>query len=161
MSHWWILAVALVAGACYQSDTPLDPGPPATLDARLLGVWRCVGSDPSDDAITIRVAATPSSRMYAITWEESGKAPDRYEGYLSSLADAMFLNLREVPAKPGAKWSFTRVRLLRPTVAQIQMVHEDLLKGLGSAAVRNAVLQQRNNPKLYEKAPLACIKPAG
>jgi hypothetical protein len=156
----WMLAAAVLATSCYQSQTPLDPTPQVAVDARLLGVWRCVGPDPSDDAITIRVAAA-GSRSYAVTWEESGKAAaDHYEAYASAITGSTFLNVRETPVRSDTLWSLVRVTLLQPTVALVQMVHEDLLKGQGTAAVRRTIEAQLNNPGLYEKAPLACIRGA-
>ena len=152
-----LVVFAGLAGGCYESDFPLDSSPQVQTDARLPGAWRCVGPDPSDDAISITATAS-ASRSYAITWEESGRKPDHYEGYVSSLKDSIVFSIRETPVTAESHWYFVHVVPLQANVAMIQMVHEGLLKGLDRAAVRTTLEQQRENPALYEEEPLVCIR---
>jgi hypothetical protein len=151
-----LLMTATLAGACYESPAPLDSAPPA-LDARLLGPWRCVNPDLTDDAFTIRVAA--ANRMYAITWEESGKPPDHYEGFLTPLSGTTLMNLRESPPKPDSQWSLMHLTFFQPTIVMVRVVEDKLLKGLDVATVRKTLERQRDNPQLYQNDyPLVCIK---
>jgi hypothetical protein len=77
-----VLIVAGLAAGCYESEFPLDPVPMVQTDSRLVGSWRCVSPDAGDEAITLTVDAS-QARMYAITWQESGNPPERFEGYAS------------------------------------------------------------------------------
>jgi hypothetical protein len=151
-----VLLAGLVAG-CYESEFALDPTPQLQTDSRLTGSWRCVDADVSDEAITLTVVSS-QARTYAITWQESGKPPDRFEGYASSLKGTTLLNVRDLNAttKP---WLFIRYTLLQPSILFIQVVHERLLAGSVQSreAVRNAVERQRLNPALYEDS-IVCMR---
>jgi len=152
-----VLGLTSLALGCYESATPLNRPQPAPVDARLVGAWRCVGPDTSDDAITITTEGSPNG-TYAITWEESGKKPDHYEGYLAGLQDMTVLNVREAPASTTSQWSLARIDLLQPDIALIKVVSETLLKGQSAASVRMTLEQQKGNPALYEKYSLVCIR---
>ena len=152
-----VLALASPALGCYQSESPLDATPRSPMDSRLIGAWRCVGPDKSDDAITVTTVAS-ANRMVAVTWEEPGKKPDHYEGYLVGLKGTTVIDLREVPATPTSQWSLVHLDFLQPDIALIKVVNETLLKGLGPAAIRATLEQQRSNAALYEKDPLVCIR---
>jgi hypothetical protein len=152
-----VAALAIASAGCYESESPLDATPLVPIDSRVLGAWRCVGPDPSDDAITVTVAAS-TRRRYLMTWEESGKKPDRYEGYIVALKGTMLFNVREAPSTPESHWFLVHVDFLRSNVALMQVVHEELLKDLNAAAVRSTLERQRTNRALYEKEPLVCIQ---
>jgi hypothetical protein len=96
--------------------------------------------------------------MYAITWQESGNPPDRFEGYASSLRGTTFVNVRDLTAttKP---WVFIHYTLLQPDALYIRVVHERLLKGSiqSRVAVRNIIERERLNPALYEDS-IVCIR---
>jgi hypothetical protein len=153
----FVLGLTSLAPGCYESATPLNGPQQAPLDSRLIGAWRCVGPDTSDDAMTITTARSPNG-TYAITWEEPGKKPDHYEGYLAGLKDTMVLNVREVTTSKASQWSLVHVDLLQPDIALIKVVSETLLEGQSPAAVRTTLEQQNANPALYEKVPLVCIR---
>ena len=146
----------MAASGCYQSDSPLDASPQSPIDARLIGAWRCVGPDRDDDAITITTAASAKG-LYAITWEEPGKKPDRYEGYVVALQGTTVINVRET-STPPSQWSLVHVDFLQPDVALIKVVNETLLEKRSATAVRATLEQQRANPALYEKDPLVCLR---
>ncbi len=151
-----LLLTGLLAG-CYESEFPLDPTPQLETDSRLTGSWRCVSDDATDDAITLTVNSS-QARTYAITWQESGKRPNRYEGYASSVNGTTLVNIRDLDAttKP---WVFIRYTLLQPNVLFIQVVHERLLEGSvqSRAAIRNTIERERLNPGLYEDL-MVCMR---
>ena len=122
-----------------------------------MGSWRCVSPDATDEAITLTVGPS-QPRSYAITWQESGKPPDRFEGYASSLKGTTLVNVRDLTAttKP---WVFIHYTLLQPNVLFIQVVHERLLKGSVQSreAVRNTIERERLNPALYEDS-IVCMR---
>src|SRR5262249_37116545 len=107
--------------------------------------------------ITITTAGSPNG-TYAITWEESGKKPDHYDGYLAGLHGTMVLNVREAPATTTSQWSLAHIDLLQPDIALIKVVSETLLKGQSVASVRTTLEQQKANPALYDKYSLVCIR---
>jgi hypothetical protein len=152
-----LLVVAGLVAGCYESEFALDPAPQLQTDLGLMGSWRCVSPDATDEAITLTVDSS-QARRYAITWQESGKPPDRFEGYASSLKGTTLVNVRDLAAitKP---WVFIRYTLLQPNVLFIQVVHERLLKDLVQSrdAVRNTIERERLNPALYEDS-IACMR---
>src|SRR5262245_64593870 len=121
-----LLVVGGLVAGCYESEFALDPAPQLQTDSRLMGSWRCVSPDATDEAITLTVGPL-QDRTYAITWQESGKPPDRFEGYASSLQGTTLVNVRDLAAttKP---WGFIQYTLLQPNVLFIQVVQERLLK---------------------------------
>jgi hypothetical protein len=154
--HRWLGAVAAVAIAmapgCYESDIPLDPAPTLEVDPALLGTWRCLpfNADADEEPATLRVKRG-AERRYDITWQETGKEAERYEGFTSSVRGTPFVNLRE--RKEGgetSQWLFLRPTLLRPSVLQVQVVDKDALKGVEPAAraLRRAIERKLPNAAL-------------
>ena len=146
-----VIASALFGG-CYESDFPLDPAPRLELEEAWLGTWRCLpfNADADEDPVTVSVKRGPE-RRYDITWLESGKAPERYGAFASSLGDTRLLNVQESKADgAGRKWVFLRPTLLRPNVLQAQVVDADALKGTEKTApaVRQAIERQLASPAL-------------
>jgi hypothetical protein len=157
-----LLILTGLVGGCYESEFPLDPVPQVQTDSRVMGSWRCVSPDASDEAITLTVAPSQVPR-YAITWQESGRPPDRFEGYASSLMGTTLVNVRDlnerVPPSTANPWRFINYTLLQPNVLYIRVVHERLLKGSAQSreAIRNTIERERLNPALYEDL-IACIR---
>jgi hypothetical protein len=152
-----LLIVAGLATGCYESEFPLDPAPQVQTDSRLMGAWRCVTPDANDEASTLTVDGS-QGRTYAVTLQESGKPPDRYEGYTSSLKAMTLVNLRNIAATPK-RWVFIHYAFLQPNILLIQVVHERLLKGVAKspAAVRKTIERERLNPELYEDS-IVCVR---
>jgi hypothetical protein len=146
-----VIAAALFGG-CYESDFPLDPASRLELEEAWLGTWRCLpfNADADEDPVTVSVKRGPE-RRYDITWLESGKAPERYGAFASSVGDTRFLSVQEIKADgAGGKWVFLRPTLLRPNVLQAQIVDADALKGTEKTApaVRQAIERQLASPAL-------------
>jgi hypothetical protein len=153
-------ALVLMAGlaiGCYEATFPLDPVPQADTDARLLGRWRCITGNASDEGVRVTVGRA-ADRRYTVAVQERDKEPDRYEGYASSLNGTTVMNLKDLDG--GAKpWSFLKVDVLQPKVLFVQYVSDKLLKDVAAtpAAVRAAVERERRNPALFEDL-CVCIR---
>ncbi len=146
-----VIAAALLGG-CYESDFPLDPAPGLELEEAWLGTWRCLpfNANADEDPVTVSVKRGPE-RRYDITWFETGKAPERYGAFASSVGDTRLLNVQEIKADGTAgKWVFLRPTLLRPNVIQAQIVDAEALKGTEKTApaVRQAIERQLASPAL-------------
>jgi hypothetical protein len=145
------MAAAMAAG-CYESDFPLDPAPRLEVEEAWLGTWRCLpfNADADEPPATMRVQRRPD-RRYAVTWQEGGQDPDRYEGFASSVHGTRFVNVQAIlPTGERGKWVFLKSTLLRPSVLQLQVVDSDALKGVEAtpSAVRAAIERQLSKPAL-------------
>jgi len=152
-----LLSMAVLGIGCYESEFPLDPAPQIQTDSRLMGAWRCVSPDAGDEAFTLTVDGS-RDRTYAITWKESGKPPDRFEGYASSLKATTLVNVRDVAATQK-RWYFIHYVFPRPNVLLIRVIHEGLLKGVvqSPATVRRTIEREQLNPSLYEDL-IVCVR---
>jgi hypothetical protein len=146
------LATLLLAG-CYESDFPLDATPQLPVDAAALGTWRClpVDADADEPAATMTIAKN-GERRYAVTWQEPGKAADRYDSYASQVPGARLLNIYDSGEsnKDKKKWVYGRYALLRPHVLQLQIVDEKAMAGVEKTpqAVRRALERVAKEPKM-------------
>ena len=148
------VAVAALASlpGCYESEVPLDSTPRMEVDGAWLGTWRCLpfNADADEQPATVRVDRG-AERYYAVTWQESGKDPEHYEAFASSVRATPFWNIREVKTTgEKGKWVFLRPSMLRPAVLQVQIVDQDALKGVepSSAALRRALERKLTSPSL-------------
>jgi hypothetical protein len=145
-----VIAAALLGG-CYESDFPLDAAPALDVEEQWLGTWRCLpfNADADEDPVTVSVRRG-AERRYDITWLESGKAPERYGAFASSVGDTRLLNVQESKADGSGKWVFLRPTLLRPNVLQAQIVDADALQRAEKTApaVRQAIERQLASPAL-------------
>lgn len=146
-----LAAAACLSAACFTSDVPLDKEPALDVDPALIGTWRCLPSSAdSADVATIEVARK-TDRVYAVTFRAPGEDPDRYEAHASSVKGTTLLNVRELE-KTNESWVFARYAFLRPSVLEVQLVSDTLLKGVeGSAAVRQALETHQSDPALYSE----------
>lgn len=153
-----LLVVALLSAGCYQSSFPLDPKPAGAVDPKLLGAWHCV-SGSSDDAVTVTMARAREG-VYAVTLKEKGADPDRYEIHASRVGGQEFLNIRELDTKSSTPWSYGRSTLFSPDALQLQLVDESVMKGVAAtpAAARAAIEKRLNDPALFVKGPIVCVR---
>jgi hypothetical protein len=145
------MALALGSG-CYESDVPLDPAPTRDVEEAWLGTWRClpIGADADEEPATLTVRRG-AERRYSVAWQETGKAPDRYEAFASKVGGTPFFNIQELkPTGERGPWVFLRVELLRPAVLHVQVVADDALKTVekSPAALRQAIERQLSSPSL-------------
>lgn len=144
------MGVVAASLACFTSDVPLDATPALDVDPALLGTWRCLPSSAdSGDVATIEVTRK-TDRVYAITFRAPGENPDRYEAHASSVNGTTLLNVRELE-KTNQSWVFARYAFLRPSVLEVQLVSDTLLKGAEGPApvLRQALEKHQANPSLY------------
>lgn len=147
-----LLATAMALG-CYESDFPLDPAPRGEVEKAWLGTWRCLpfNADADEQPVTVRVKPG-QDRRYAITWQETGKDPERYEAFATSIRGTSLWNVRELKAGgETGSWVYLRPSLLRPSVVQVQVVDGKALEKVekSAPAVRRSIEQQLSRPGLY------------
>src|SRR5262245_54289580 len=143
--------VAVLTAGCYESDVPLDPAPTVDVEESWIGTWRClpIEADADEDPATLTIRRG-AERRYDISWQETGKAPDRYEAFASTVGGTPFFNVQEVkPTGERGKWVFLRPALLRPAILHVQVVADDALKGVerSPAALRQAIERQLSSER--------------
>jgi hypothetical protein len=146
-----VFTAALTAG-CYESDVPLDTAPTVEVEEALIGTWRCLPfeADADEEPATLTIRRGPE-RRYDVGWQETDKAPDRYEAFASRVSSTPFFNLQEVkPTGERGKWAFLRAELLRPAILHVQIVTDDALKGVEKSppAIRQAIERQLSSERL-------------
>jgi hypothetical protein len=163
-SRWAPLAAIalLMAPGCYQSDFPLDSTPRVDVDAAWLGTWRCLpfNADADEDPVTIAVGRG-ADRRYDITWRETGKEPEQYEAYESSVRGHRFMNVRERKAAGEmGQWVFLGATLLRPDVLQLQVVDAKALESVEKSptSVRRALERQLSRPTTLFADFCVCVR---
>jgi len=149
-----VVALAVVAAGCYESEFPLDADPLIDLNPAALGTWRCLplDQDPHEQPVTLTVTRSSRARVYDAVWQETGDAPDRYDAYASVVRGTTLLNVRERNASGlTGKWTFLRATLVRPNVLHLQVVADAAMAGVvkSATAVRDAVERQRDTAALY------------
>jgi hypothetical protein len=142
----------------------MDPAPTQEVEASWIGTWRCLPfeADADEEPATLTIRRGPE-RRYDIAWQETGKSPDRYEAFASTVGGAPFFNLQEVkPTGERGKWAFLRPALLRPAILHVQVVADDALKGIekSSPALRQAIERQLASPALTMDFAV-CVKAKG
>ena len=156
------LVLVLLTAGCYTSDFPLAPGAEGPLDSGVLGMWRCVQSDPeSPDAMTLNVTSVAAGRYRAeFSAPEETSAP--YLLHPSRVGSTTILNVQEVKdGEPKGDWVFIRYWLFRDSILDINVLSEDALKGRGNspAALRDAIAASIDDPALYERY-CTCVRVA-
>lgn len=128
-----------------------SPLPRVSLDPALIGAWRCLSAEPDDAESATIIIGLARERVYAVTFQESGKDPDRYEAHGSVLRGSTLLSIRELGKTSGKPWVFGRYVLLRPNILHIQIVSDEALKGVDAspAQVRRAIERRLGDPRLF------------
>jgi len=163
------LGVALVVAclslpACYDFDFPLDPKPLVPVDARLVGAWRCLGSEAAlDDAPgVLRIARrtdTTSRWMFESLSADGAPEKSEYEVHGSTVPGGALLNALDLGAKADGKWNFVRYSFLLPNVLRIQLVNDEPFAEVKDAAtLRREVEKRRDDPAIYADF-MICVRP--
>jgi hypothetical protein len=159
-----LLLSCLSLPACYEFDFPLDPTPQVKLDTRLLGAWRCLGtqSDLDEAPGVLRIARRTDTLS---TWSIESLASDgskersEYEVHASTIKGGSLLNLRDVGEKTDGKWSFVKYSFLLPDVVRIQVVNDEPFKKIKDAnTLREQIEKRRNDPAIYVDF-MVCVRP--
>ena len=152
-----VVAVAAAAAGCYEAEVGIDPAPQAQNDPRLLGRWRCGGTRPNENTFTITAAAA-TPRTYTLTYQEKGEPTDHLEGFVSSVQDATFVNVRKIEKSTPPRWNILRYTFPRANVVELRVVQDTLFKGTAGPA-RATLERELANPALYDTSPpVVCTK---
>src|SRR5262245_3364866 len=155
-----VLCSTLLVAACYESAFPTEPRPKADIDRALPGTWRCLpfDQDPTEKPATITIAPE-KGQVYAVTLQEDGGEPSRYEAFASSAAEGL-MNVRELADGDKKPWMFVRATLLRPSVMQLQVLDKKAMPDteLKTAdELRRAVERARNKPGAFSDVCI-CVR---
>jgi hypothetical protein len=153
--------ISAVAGGCYEVAFPLDVSPRTPLDQKLLSTWRCVTPSMDTEALTL-VIGRAREGVYAVSVQEPGDPPDRYEAHGSEVAGETLLNVKDLKDAGGVSpkpWVFVRYFLLKPDILHVQVVSDKALDGVEAspAAVRQAVERRRKDPALFADV-FTCVR---
>jgi hypothetical protein len=150
-----LIAFFLPLWGCYESDFPLGPSAAGTIDPGLLGAWRCVQGDPSQNKSFLITAVRFDDKQYYIGVTMEGEKPIHYRAYSSSVRNTTLLNVQELKPKiepPAQKWFFVRYSLLKQSILQVEIVKDKPFKGIDSSpeAVRKVIDKMVERPELYQ-----------
>jgi hypothetical protein len=157
-----LICAALVASACYESAFPIEPRPKSDIDRAFPGTWRCLpfDQDPAAKAATLTIAPD-KGQVYAVTLQEDGGQPSRYEVYASSAAEGL-MNVRELADGDKKPWMFVRATLLRPSVLQLQVLDKRAMPETDlklADELRHAIERVRNKPGAFSDV-CVCVRAA-
>ena len=152
-----VLFIAVTCAGCYESAFPLDASPQAALDPKFLATWRCITADADGEAVSL-VISRAREGVYAVSLEEKGQKPDRYEAYASVVGGTTLFNIRELKSSTKP-WVFGRVELLRPEVFYLQVVADKAMTGVAptAVAVRSALERLARDPAAFENS-ITCVR---
>ena len=161
----FILVVACLSlPACYDFDSPLDSKPEVPLDGRLMGAWRCLGTqgDLEDDPGVLRIARPTeltSRWTFASPSTNGTRDTSEYEVHASTVPGGALLNARELGEKANGKWNFVRYSFLLPDVLRIQLVNDEPFEKVKDAnTLRSEIEKRRDDPAIYTDF-MICVRP--
>jgi hypothetical protein len=128
-----VLACAFLLASCGppQSESPLCDPSQASADESLLGVWR-VSIEKENRPAYFHFVAAPGNRIdiVIVAAEEGGAEVDAYEGFVTRLGSARYLNVKH--KAPGAKEADGHYFIARYEVkgdlGRIDLPDEDVVK---------------------------------
>jgi hypothetical protein len=145
-----VVALACTAGGCYESAFPMNGKPVDDIDQALVGAWRClpVNQKTTDRAATMTVSPG-TGRIYPVRFQEDGGDESRYEVYSATGVEGL-LNVRELADGDKKPWMFLRVKMLRPSVFQLQVLNAKALPEQHSPEdLRHAVQRLKNSADAF------------
>jgi hypothetical protein len=163
-----LFVACLTLPACYDFDFPLDPKPVLPIDTRLVGDWRCLAIDADlEDPPGILQVARRGESIARWTFTSSGSEaapnggdPERseYDVHGSAVGGDVLLNALELGEKANGKWNLVRYSFLLPDVVRLQVVNDEALPKVASAAALRALIEKRvEDPAIY-KDLLVCVR---
>ena len=155
-----LVCSTLLSPACYESSFPIEARPKSDIDRAFPGTWRCIpfDQDATEKAATLTIAQQ-KGLIYAVTLQEDGGQPSRYEVHASTAAEGL-MNVRELADGDKKQWMFVRATLLRPSVMQLQVLDA---KGMPETELktadelRRAVDRVRNKPGAFSDVCM-CVR---
>ena len=152
-----LLAVAaVVLCSCYESEFVLGPVSEGTIDLRLVGSWRCVSAEESENKPILITVRPFDEKQYYVGLASEGEEAFHYRAYSTSVNGTTLHNVQALgPHKNPAErtWIFVRASLLKPDVLQLEIVRDGPFKGIEPAArtVREIVERLHQSPELYQE----------
>ncbi len=162
--HVVLVIACLSLPACYDFEFPLDQKPQVPVDARLVGVWRCLGVQAAldDDPGVLRIVRrTDTTSRWSLETSSSDGTPEKsdYDAHGSTVPGGALLNALEVGGKANGKWNFVRYTFLLPNVLRIQLVNDEPFAEVkDAAALRRQVEKRRDDPSIYTDF-MICVRP--
>jgi len=129
----------VATGGCIY-EQPLVPGRPETVDRRVLGQWRCVSPDNAEPAI-LKVTEAPA-RKYHAEFGGGEATPSVFSAYAVTFHGKTLLNVQEIEAGEGRKWTLARYSLYRPTVLHIEFARDEPFRDATTEEQRLAILRR-------------------
>ena len=155
-----LVCSTLLLPGCYESSFPIEGRPKSDIDRAFPGTWRCMpfDQDATEKAATLTITQA-KGQFYAVTLQEDGGEPSRYEVHASSAADGL-MNVRELADGDKKPWMFVRATMLRASVMQLQVLDaksmpETELKTADE--LRRAVDKVRNKPGTFSDV-CVCVR---
>jgi len=134
------------------------------VDARLLGAWRCLGtqSDLDESPGVLRIARRTD---FISKWTFESPASDgtteksEYEAHGSTVKGGALLNVRDLGEKANGKWNFVKYSFLLPDVLRVQAVSDEPFAKMKDAkSLRKEIEKRRNDAAIYADF-LICVRP--
>jgi hypothetical protein len=155
--RWWVVALALPFCGCpIGSDVPLGPPTRSLHDSRLVGKWRCIGSN--DDPPGYLEFRPIDDARYAVSLSPCGKNDDacEFRGHITKVRRVSILNIEDVAADKRP-WAFVKYALYGPNVLHIQVLQGGNVDTAAEAqdAVRQALKEADSDEDL-----LVCVRRA-
>lgn len=140
---------------CYESRFPLDKPGAGTIDPGLIGAWRCVQGEESENKPLLITVIPFDERQYLVEIAVEGEKTLRYRAYRTVVKNKAFLNVQEIEARIGPAvpmWVFARYTLLRQNILDVDIVRGGPFKGLdpSPSAVREVMESRLEDPELYQ-----------
>jgi hypothetical protein len=158
-----VLAGALFLPGCYDFDFPLDQKPVVPVDTRLLGGWRCLGTqaDADDAPGTLRIVRrsdTVSRWSFESLSADGSKEQSDYDVHGSTVKGGALLNALEQGEKANRKWNLVRYSFLLPDVLRLQIVDEKPFEKATTAEALRLLVEKRVNDLAIYADLLVCVR---
>jgi hypothetical protein len=153
-----VVLLALAAAGCLYDD-PFLPGAPATVDARVLGKWRCVAPEQSDQEAAILTVSQGSDHTVRAEFAGGSEEPTVFSAYAVNIGGKQFLNAQEIDGSPK-KWTVARYTLHSSSVLQIQFARDEPFREISKHRRLEAFKRELKGNRLFEDY-CACIRIKG
>ena len=150
-----LIGAVLSLWGCYESSVPLGSPEAGTLDAAILGTWRCVQGGEKENKPFLITAMPFDEKQYYVGLDMEGEKAIHYRAFSAAIKGTTLLNLQELDPKTATserKWIFIRYTLLKPNILQVELVRNEAFKGTdpSPSAVREVVEKKIESPEFYQ-----------
>jgi hypothetical protein len=157
-----MLAGALAAAGCLETESPLAPPQQGVVDAKLVGDWQLKDGDKAFDVI---VRNFDGHQLY-VEVRNPDKASDRYAAQVTALKSGSFAQLRPLTDDGSIEQKYVIMRLDRSGDDKINLRHleEEFFndKPHDTPEKLRAVLEANiDNAAMYEGDPFPMTRKAG